>query len=1137
MKNTLFRNSIILISVIMLIFAFFFSLSEESVFIFDATKDLAPLTQGERNDGDKTVVNDFFTIIHSAKNKIDASTKTFNDGYFATQRLNFGGKTQPGKGMINSVSFTVDSPSTVKFWWVSGGDGREFALYDEKLNEIFRTQTDSIKNSLYISSFPLESQGTYYLGVPNGSNYLFKIEVTTGVLNAEKPPREDWSNVLEPIFLSVDDRNDGKIAAEVFAEVGYNGADELLVSMFDEEGNEIDTLRSIQETDIHTFEFKPSRSGTYTFKAILNREDESPLCSYEETVSFVLPLSAPQITGITNKGNGSALIVFTSVSEADQYDIYAGGEYLASCKKTQCLLEGLEIGKTYSISVCAKRGNEESQRSTASEILITSDAEQEWYFTVFGPSTNKTDNGYIGSVNGSGSVTVYSENGKGKIQPNADDGIAFYYTRIPSDQNFTLRSDVHVDSWEYSNGQEGFGLMTADSVPETGAKSFFTNSYMALATKVEYYISNGAVSTSGQKYSMRLGLGALSKLGRTGENTASVPGVMFPLETSAQYKFTEGVANYNIIGNNKNKDVLDKTSVSINELTDFTLEIQKNNTGYFITYYDENGSVIGRVKDYDPKALEILDSDYVYAGFFAARNARATFSNIVLSMISPEDDLTKEERPVIKIKPTIAITSGETSNKANYTLSCVTNANGEITIKVDGDVYTKDLKAVKEIRNDYTIYLPRNGETYIEVIFAPYENQTLHENTVIASTNKIYSEIYVTYTSAYASLSEIYVSPLGTPSGRGTKESPLNLTTAVKYALPGQKIFLSEGVYNFIEPVRIPHGIDGTMENPIIVMPAPDAEERPVLNFKSLSAGIIHGGDFWIFEGFDVTGSANGQKGFQVSGHNNILKDIHAYKNGNTGIQISRYSGNDPVSEWPSGNLILNCTSWANADAGYEDADGFAAKLTCGEGNVFDGCIAYNNADDGFDLYAKLETGPIGKVVIRNSVAYLNGILPDGTIGGNGNGFKMGGSNMPGGHSLINSYAFFNRSKGIDSNSCPDLYVENCVSYNNLRYNVAFYTNLEQDTAFVSKNLVSFKDASIASGDMSEEDEFKTKGNQNPSDYLNATNYYWNGAESVNGKGDVFTEDMFVSLSFKGVDRNDDGSINLHGFLEIKKDK
>ena len=38
---------------------------------------------------------------------------------------------------------------------------------------------------------------------------------------------------------------------------------------------------------------------------------------------------------------------------------------------------------------------------------------------------------------------------------------------------------------------------------------------------------------------------------------------------------------------------------------------------------------------------------------------------------------------------------------------------------------------------------------------------------------------------------------------------------------------------------------------------------------------------------------------------------------------------------------------------GYEDADGFAAKLTVGDGNVFDGCISYNNADDGWDFFAK----------------------------------------------------------------------------------------------------------------------------------------------------------------------------------------
>ena len=64
------------------------------------------------------------------------------------------------------------------------------------------------------------------------------------------------------------------------------------------------------------------------------------------------------------------------------------------------------------------------------------------------------------------------------------------------------------------------------------------------------------------------------------------------------------------------------------------------------------------------------------------------------------------------------------------------------------------------------------------------------------------------------------------------------------------------------------------------------------------------------------------------------------YKNGNTGLQISRYKSTDNWEDWPSHNLMLNCTSYLNADAGYEDADGFAAKLTVADGNVFDGCIA-----------------------------------------------------------------------------------------------------------------------------------------------------------------------------------------------------
>lgn len=115
----------------------------------------------------------------------------------------------------------------------------------------------------------------------------------------------------------------------------------------------------------------------------------------------------------------------------------------------------------------------------------------------------------------------------------------------------------------------------------------------------------------------------------------------------------------------------------------------------------------------------------------------------------------------------------------------------------------------------------------------------------------------------------------------------------------------------------------------------------------------------------------------------------------------------------------MNCSSYLNADKGYEDADGFAAKLTVGQGNVFDGCIAAYNADDGWDLFAKVQSGSIGVVTIQNCVAFKNGYILDENgreiNAGNGNGFKMGGDSMPGAHVLKNSVAFANKAKGIDS--------------------------------------------------------------------------------------------------------------------------
>jgi len=1021
----------------------------------------------------------------------------------------------------------------VKFWWVSGGDGRQFALYDESTAEIAKTEEASVKNSLYISSFEIEKAGTYYLGVPDGSNYLFKLQVTVGG-GSQPISRGAWTKVAAPEILSAADMGDGTVAVSLRALVGFDGGDEANVYMYDAAGKEVSVRRTLAETDEHTLIFEAAASGEYAFRAVLSRKDEADKESQAVSARFTLPLGAPHVASATSAGNGGVTVVWTDVSEATGYEVFVNGASAGVSDKTQYTVTGLEIGSAYDFSVRALRGDEAGDLSAAVTATVTEEAQRAWSFTVYGPSTNEVDNGYLGSVNDAGYVTVYSENGKGKIQPNADDGLAFYYTAIPADRNFTLRARMHVDGWSYSNGQEGFGLMAADSVPPSGTESYFTNQYMALASKIEYYFQGGRPSESGTKYTMRLGLGMLSKLMRTPKTKVALPGYIWPLETSAVGREMEGVSSFNIIGNNLNQDVLDKTAYSLKELTDFILEIQKNNTGYFITYYDESGKVIGQYKDYDRNALNWIDQEYDYVGFFAARNARVTFTDIVLEEIDPADDAAIEEQPVIEIVPVATIVSGGYANQEAYTVSFTTNVYGTADVYIDGDRVAQNVKAEPLIRNDCTITLPTTGEMLLEVVLKPDKEADLGEYTVLKDDRAVTAEMALSYVTAYRKLSEIYVSPIGTPSGLGTKEKPLSLSAAVQYVQAGQTIVLKEGTYNFVEPLRIPHGMDGTETAPIRMIADPAAASRPVLDFKGMSAGIIHGGDYWYFEGFDVTGAMNGQKGFQVSGHYNTLNDIHAYRNGNSGIQISRYAGSDPVSEWPSYNLILNCTSYENADAGYEDADGFAAKLTCGEGNVFDGCVAYHNADDGFDLYAKIETGPIGKVTIRNSVAYLNGILPDGTIGGNGNGFKMGGSNMPGGHSLINSYAFFNRSKGIDANSCPDVIVENCVSYNNLRYNVAFYTNVQQDTAYQAKNVISFKDDSIPGNDKSEGDELKPRGTQEEAAFKNATCYYWNGAISVNAAGDTITAADFVSLEFKGIDRNEDGSVNLHGFLQLQ---
>ena len=1114
-------------------------------YVLDAA-DLAQFTNGAKKDGEEQSAgtDDYFTILWSSKSKVDGSKKSFEDGTAFTQRINLGGKLDVTNNK-NGVSFKTTGAAEVKVYWVEGGDdNRQMALLTGSGTVVAKTEETLAKNAACISVLKVTDAGTYYLGGLENNNYIFKVIVTETTGGTEKPARADWSTVENPEIISAV-QNAGKVDVTVKTNIGYDGADKIEVAMSDAEGSVIGTAKSSKEGNKAVVSFTPAASGTYTFTVKAIRDGEEDKAGNSMNADFVLPLTAPKISSATNVGKGAVALEWSEVKEAEKYVVTVEGtDNKTESTTTAATISGLTVGNMYTISVVAVRGEDVSGKGTT-EVTVVDEAQRVWRVSTYGSSTDSKNNGVIGNAN-DGKVTVYSEGGKGKIVPGSTDGLTFYYTAIdPETENFTLTADIHVDSWTLSNGQEGFGMMAADAVGSNGdGTAFWNNAYQAIATKVEYYWDGEDVTadSSANKISMKLGLGAISRLGVTADDVAAIKNgtITMPagyvsetttLETGAA---TKGPGTYNLVGNWNKK--AEPTGSLENPLTDFRLQIQRNNTGYYLRYLDKDNKVIKEVRYYDLErnSLTQIDKDNIYVGFFASRNARITVSNIDLKTITPADDEKAEEREIEYVYPINTIESPVFSNSADYNLVYYGNADGTLVVKDQNgkEVLNKEFKALTK----ETVALKLNsGKNTFTINFIPDKEYKPGEFKLMTS----YDPVTINHTVEYKTVenNNIYVSPNGKSNAAGTKDDPMDIYTAVKIAAPGQKILIKEGTYGLSSTVKVERGINGTADAMIYMIADPEAGSRPVFDFGGKCAGMILAGDYWYFQGFDVTRSADAQKGIQVSGNHNILDRIKAYKNGNTGIQISRYLGTDQFNQWPAHNTILNCSSYLNADKGYEDADGFAAKLTVGQGNVFDGCIAAYNADDGWDLFAKVQSGSIGVVTIQNCVAFKNGYILDENgrkiNAGNGNGFKMGGDSMPGAHVLKNSVAFANKAKGIDSNSCPDIKVYSSTTFDNESYNVAFYTNTAVNTAFAADGILSYKVSNKVA------EQFKLLGTQNAADVKGVTNYYFDGSKTVNNNGKEATASWFKSLDTAsalkngGITRNADGTINMNGFLEL----
>ena len=992
---------------------------------------------------------------------------------------------------------------------------------------------------------PVEAGKTYYLYV-SGS----KIKITS--ITVDYRTALDWSEIKDPVLGTPSAKGD-TISVPYTAQVGGLGAEALEVTMYDADGKTVEKQSITAEGESGEAEFKPTASGTYSFKAELIRSEESSKISNTTTaIEFVLPMATPKGLNAENKGHGNVKLTWQAVAEAESYKVSVDGtvveEGVTALAQT---IKGLTVGQEYTFQVAAVRGENVSTPAEV-KLTITEDAVKTWNFAAFGQGVdNKTaNNGYSGSLD-TGDLKIWEKNSKGKLVAASTDGLAFYYTTIdPATENFTLSADITVDEWTYTNGQEGFGLMAADRVGENGDSGiFWNNSYMLSATKVEYLwdATEGKVSDAGDKYTMKLGIGSQEKIGVTPENMNDSPtdqgfrSTMTTLETSAANS-GNGAGTYNIVGKYTNSAEAVKDITDLNVQATFHMTLQRNNTGYFLSYTNvETGETVTN-KYYhgkDGDELTRLDAENIYVGFFTSRTATISVANAVLTTIDPAKDAPAESRPVTYVTPNYTIDSASVANSADYELVYYGNADGTLKItNSDNETVLSDA-GVKANTKVYTHTTLKSGSNVFHVEFTPNADYRPSEYSLLSSYDTVTFDFTVNYNVKGRTV--IYAAPEGRSTGSGTNSDPVDIYTAVKSVAPGQMIVLKGGTYALDKTVTIDRGVSGTTDARIYMIADPDSTSRPVLNFQRKCAGMILAGDYWYFQGFDVTGSANSLKGIQVSGSHNTLDDIMAYRNGNTGIQISRYKSTDGRSDWPSHNLILNCTSYLNADAGYEDADGFAAKLTVADGNVFDGCIAAYNADDGWDLFAKVETGAIGQVVIQNCVAFKNGYVLDENgqevDAGNGNGFKMGGSSISGHHILRNSVSFGNKAKGIDSNSCPDIEAYSSTSYNNESFNVAFYTNDAKNTAFIAKGILSFKDSSNAAGQTVAE-QFKPKGTQETSAYENVMNYYWRGENSTNSEGIAATAEWFQNMDMNsaihgGIRRNTDGTINMNGFLAV----
>ena len=293
-----------------------------------------------------------------------------------------------------------------------------------------------------------------------------------------------------------------------------------------------------------------------------------------------------------------------------------------------------------------------------------------------------------------------------------------------------------------------------------------------------------------------------------------------------------------------------------------------------------------------------------------------------------------------------------------------------------------------------------------------------------------------------------YVSTTGNDTLPGIFDQPFKTITKAlgSSIVAGDSIIVRGGVYTLTATITINTNISGKQDTLCHLYAYPG--ERPLLDFSGQglgSRGIQVKASFWHIRGFDI--KAAGDNGIYITGAFNIVENCSMSENKDSGMQLSGGANN---------NKIINCDSFYNQDPSEGNSDGFSPKLDVGTNNYFYGCRSWQNTDDGFDGYLR----PSNNVTttLDNCWTFMNGYHKDGTISGpgNGNGFKMGGSDtklLEHNFILYNCLSFDNKSKGFDQNSNKgSITLINCTGYRNTGKNYSVILALDSGKVLTVTN-------------------------------------------------------------------------------------